>query len=161
MFRVSFCWLFVGLFLASCASGPEISMQQRRAMQMRSFESSYDNIFKSFKSVLQDEGYIIKNQDYPGGMLLAQKETESGGGWAGVLSSMGGNNNTVTGKGYEVSVNFDKISKNNIETRLTLQGITSTSMGGKQGREIVEPKLYKSIYDRVIVEIERRKAKGL
>jgi hypothetical protein len=151
------------IFIFSCATTPKMSMQQRRSLQMRSFDASYDNVFKSTKSVLQDDGYIIKNQDYQGGMILAQKETSTRSSWTGILGVMsaGNNKNTVTGNGYEVSFNLDKISKNNIETRLTLQQATFMSNGGKSGKEIVDAKLYKSIYDRLSVEIERRKAKGI
>lgn len=156
----------ITIFLSSCATRPPMSIPQRRSLQMRTFSHSLDNVFKAFKSVLQDDGYIIKNQDYAGGMLLAQKETSYGGGTlidiAGVFGdvSVRQNQNRVIGKGYEVSISFDAINKNLIETRLTLQQITSMSQGGKRGREVVDAKMYKAIYDRVLIEIQRRKARG-
>lgn len=147
--------------LAGCLqSAPQLTPQQRRALQMRNFETSYSNVFKSIKTVFQDEGYIIKNQDYDGGMILAQKNTTSGGGGA-FLAALGGQQNYVTGKGFEVSMSLESLNKKTVETRMTLQSKTSTSLGGSSGREIVKPEVYKSLYDKIIVEVERRKARGL
>lgn len=54
-----------------------------------------------------------------------------------------------------------EINKKLVETRMTLQSKTSTSMGGSSGREIVKPEIYKALYQKVAVEVERRKARGL
>ena len=148
------------LNLAGCLSAPKLTPQQRRALQVRTFETNYNNVFRAAKTVLQDEGYIIKNQDFNGGMILAQKETSAGGG-ASFMAALGGNNNYVTGTGFEVSMSLEKLNKNLTETRLTLQNKTKTNMGGSSGREIVKPEIYKSIYDKLVVEVERRKARGL
>ena len=156
--------LSIGLLLAilsGCvASAPKFTPQQRRALQMRTFDATYDNVFRSVKTVFQDEGYIIRNQDFAGGMILAQKETATSGG-AQFLAAFGGNKNYTTGKGFEVSLNLDKISDKNIETRMTLQSTSKTSLGGSSGREILKPEVYKSLYDKIIVEVQRRQARGL
>lgn len=149
------------IFLSGCvATAPKFTPQQRRALQMRTFEATYDNVFRSVKTVFQDEGYIIRNQDFAGGMILAQKETATSGG-AQFLAAFGGNKNYRTGTGFEVSLNLDKISKTSIETRMTLQTTSKTSLGGSSGRELLKPEVYKSLYDKIIVEVQRRQARGL
>ena len=154
---------FLSLFcfaLAGCATAPKISPQQRRALQIRSFDGvKYDHVFKAFKTVLQDEGYIIKNQDMRGGLIVAQASRTHGAGYA-ILAGLAGSQNYPTGQTFEVSVNLDEIKKGLTETRVIIQKTSSYSMGGSHGREIFSPELYKNIYSKVSVEIERRKAQG-
>jgi hypothetical protein len=108
--------------------------------------------------VLQDEGYVIKNQDMAGGLIVAEiQKTDSGSAfWAAVA----GTNNYRTGQTFELSVNLEAINKETIETRLVVQEKSHMSMGGSQGEEILDPKLYQSLYQKIAVEIERRKAQG-
>jgi len=149
----------MGLFMVSCATAPQLSSAQRRALQMRTFEnSSYDNVFRAFKTVLQDEGYIIKNQDMNGGLIVAtiQKTDQSGAFWA----ALGGSKNYRTGEGFELSVNLEKVNPTTTESRLTIQKLEQYSMGGQQGQEILDEQMYKAFYDKVRVEVERRKAHG-
>ncbi len=149
------------LIFSGCMSmGPKFTPQQRRALQMRTFETSYDNVFKAFKTVFQDEGYIIKNQDFAGGMILAQREvSQSGFNLGGIFA--GANSNNVVGKGFEVSISLDKLNANLIETRMTLQSLVKTSQGGSSGREVLDVDTYKALYDKVNVEVQRRMARGL
>ncbi|MBN1783766.1 MAG: hypothetical protein JW812_02240 [Alphaproteobacteria bacterium] len=68
--------VIMALFLTACMAGgaskPVFSDAQRRAMQVRTHDASYDMTFHAVKSVLLDDGYIIKSQDYAGGMILAE-----------------------------------------------------------------------------------------
>lgn len=148
------------LFTGCMASAPKLSPQQRRALQVRTFEANYSNVFKGARTVLQDEGYIIKNQDYEGGMILAQKETTSGGGGA-FLAAMGGSNQYVTGKSFDISFSLEKINDKTTETRMTLQNVAKTNLGGQSGREITDTQTYNSLYQKITVEIQRRQARGL
>lgn len=149
--------VLVTLVLSGCSTGPQLSTMQRRAMQTRTFESSYDNVFKAVKAVLQDDGYVIENQDHKGGLILAtiSKTDSSSGFWA----AMAGTDNYRTGEGFKVSVNLEEISKKNIETRVTIQKIEHYSKGGQQGKEILDVKMYKALYDKISIEIKRREAK--
>ena len=148
-----FTFLFIG-----CVT-TKISPQQRRAMQVKLFENtSYNNVFRGFKSVLQDEGYIIKNQDMQGGLILAHSSKPPSSA-SFVFTILTGDQNYQTGTTYEVSVNLEEISKNNVESRIIIQKVDSYEMGGSRGNEILDPNLYRNIYGKVIVEVERRKAK--
>jgi hypothetical protein len=154
-------WLAIAALSAmvGCATAPQLSPAQRRSLQMRTFEhTTYDNVFRAFKTILQDEGYIVKNQDMAGGLILATVEkTDNSGAF---FAAMGGHSNYRTGEGFEVSVNLEKINPTTVETRMIIQKIDSYNLGGKQGREILDEQLYKALYDRVKVEVERRKAQG-
>jgi len=147
----------VCLFFIGCVTTPALSPQQRRSLQVKNFESSYRHVFRAFKTVLQDEGYIIKNQDMNGGLIVAQASRSTSTG-SMMLSVMAGSKNYRTGIKYEVSVNLEEIRKNYVETRVIIQKIDAYSQGGSTGREIIDPSLYRNIYSKVIVEVERRKA---
>lgn len=151
--------IFSLLALVACASKVALSPAQRRAIQMRSFEgSSYENIFRAFKTVLQDEGYIIKNQDMSGGLIVATiQKTDSS---SAFFATFGGSPNYRTGEGFEISINLEEIRPKMIETRMVIQKTEQYSLGGQQGHEILDEGLYKGFYDRVRVEVERRKAQG-
>lgn len=146
------------MLLVGCAS-VQLSPQQRRSMQARTFSNAeYDNVFRAFKTVLQDEGYIIKNQDLSGGLIVANiQKTDRAGAF---FAALGGAQNYRTGEGFELSVNLEKINVNTIETRMTLQKLESFSQGGNQGHEILDAQLYQAFYDKVKIEMERRKAMG-
>ena len=157
---MKFAFFSVFFALAGCVTAPKVSPQQRRALQVRSFDGvKYDHVFKAFKTVLQDEGYIIKNQDMKGGLIVAQAARKSGAGVM-MLAALTDARNYQTGQTFEVSVNLDEIKKNHTETRVIIQETASFSMGGSQGQEVFSPELYKNIYSKVSVEIERRKAQG-
>ena len=154
------CMILTVLLVAiGCASAPQLSPQQRRAIQMRTFEkSSYDNVFRAFKTVLQDEGYLIKNQDMSGGLIVAtiEKTDSSSSFWA----ALGGKQNYRTGEGFEVSVNLERVNETIVESRLTVQKLEQYSLGGRQGHEILDPQIYQALYKKIMVEVERRKAAG-
>ena len=154
LFYFSFLFLFTG-----CAT-TQLSPQQRRALQVKQFkDSSYDNVFRAFKTVLQDEGYIIKNQDMTGGLIVAHSSKPISMGRA-ILAGLSGQRNHQTGTTYEVSVNLEEINKSYVESRVIIQQVASYSQGGSQGAEILSPELYKNIYTKVSTEVARRKAQG-
>lgn len=152
------------LLLAACAIAPPMSPEQRRAIQTRTFsDAGYDNVFRSFKSILQDEGYVIKNQDMTGGLITATIDKSAYD--SGFKVSFGAPQYTAPqnqkmGEEYEVSVNLEKINDATVETRMTIQKVESYSMGGHKGQEVLDENAYKNFYDKVRTEIERRKAQG-
>jgi len=154
-----FCFSFSFLFI-SCATTSTLSSQQRRTLQVKHFkDSSYNHVFRAFKTVLQDEGYIIKNQDMNGGLIVAHSSKPMSVTY-GVLAAISGTPNYQTGTTYEVSVNLEEINKNYVESRVIIQKIASYSQGGLQGREVLSSDLYKNIYTKVLTEVARRKAQG-
>ena len=150
---------FILLFICGCAITPNLSAPQRRALQTRTFEKiTYDGVFKAFKTVLQDEGYIIQNQDYKGGMILASVQKK----YPSFPTIYFKDADYPIGEGFEVSISLDEINqkKGIVETRLTIQKMEYFKKGTKQGSEVVNEETYKNIYDKLLIEIERRKAMG-
>ncbi len=150
------------LLLSACATAPSPSPMQRRNVQTKTFQGvSYSNVFRAVKTVLQDEGYIIKEQDYDGGMMLAVAQKSS---WSWEMVKIferdKKDRDTLMSVEFEVSFSFEEIAKKIVETRLTIQKVEYYSNGGRKGQEVFDPALYKNIYDKISVEIERRKALG-
>jgi len=146
------------LFLSYSCATVKMSTQQRRAMQVKNFEDSYNNVFRAFKTVLQDEGYIIKNQDMQGGLIVAHASKTSSSTGMVVLYALAGQHSYRTGTTFEVSVNLEEIRKKYVESRVIIQRVDAYSMGGSRGNEIIDPKLYQNIYSKVMVEVARRRA---
>ncbi len=147
------------LFLVSCASIPQFTPQQRRALQLRTFEHSYNSVFRSIKNILQDDGYIILNQDFKGGHILASKEKDNSDS-ATLNTILFGYGNWRTGTVFQISFNIEEIQKNLVETRLTILEQTKRQLGAHSGKEIVNPQIYKSIYNQLNIELKRRSAKN-
>jgi hypothetical protein len=146
------------LLITGCAT-TEMSPQQRRSIEVHTFQNAnYSAVFRAFKAILQDEGYIIKNQDMNGGLIVAtiQKTDRSSSFWAALSHG----SNYRTGEGFEVSVNLERLGKHAVESRVTLQKLDHYSMGGQQGEEILDPKLYRELYQKVATEVARRRAEG-
>ena len=143
----------------ACEHTPEWTPQQRRALQTRSFNASYRNVFLAIKDVLQDDGYQIKSQDYRGGLIMAKKGID-----ATKIKILGlvltEQDPEVTGTTYQISFNLERVNKNNIETRLTISSITQRRDGRHSAEEVVEPKTYQAIYRHLQLEIKRRQARG-
>lgn len=153
------------LLFSACVSVPKLSPAQRRALQVKGFEASYNHVFRAFKTVLQDEGYIIKNQDMEGGLIVARASKSSMSTGRAILIGLSGAgssqpSNYHTGTTYEVSVNLEKIRDRYVESRVIIQKTDSYSQGGSTGREILSPELYQNIYKKVQVEVARRQAQN-
>lgn len=143
----------------ACEHTPEWTPQQRRAMQVRTFNASYRNVFLAIKDVLQDDGYQIKSQDYRGGLIVAKKEIDTTTKLFGFFVVEGDPSET-TGVTFQVSFNLERVSKANVEARLTLSSIAKRRDGQHRAKEVVEPKTYQAIYRNLQVEIKRRQARG-
>ena len=154
------------LLLSSCQTVPTLSVQQKRLLQQKTFKAPYKDIFYSFRRVLQDNGYIIKNQDFKGGLITASKSRTnkfSGGEFAAILGfAVLGYQGQYLRKEldrFDISVSFDKIVRNTIETKLTIQHNTKDNFGGEGGSEVLDPKIYRYIYSQVSAELNRRRMK--
>ncbi len=150
-------------FITACQTIPVLSPDQKRALQTRVFKSaSYNTVFRAFKTVLQDEGYIIKNTDMDGGFMTAETQKSMGAGYNTliILGAASGSpqNNYATGRTYTCTVNLEEIQKNTVEARLIFQKTTNFSRGGKSGGELFAPEVYRNVFTKVSREIQRRKA---
>ena len=152
--------LILFALFTSCSNVPSWSPEQKRALQMRTFDASYDTVFRAAKNILQDDGYIIAGQDYKGGLILAKKSINDKVASFMKVPILFESEEGVRGRDYQISFNIEKISKRNIETRLTIMETLKMAQGGDSGSEVVDPATYKAIYDKLNTEIRRRAASG-
>jgi len=161
-------YFFICLFLIACQTAPTLTPDQRRALQTRIFKpASYNTVFRAFKTVMQDEGYIIKNMDMDGGFIVAETRKGMGSGYntlvimGAIADGMSGrrrSSNYATGRTYTCTVNLEEIQKNVVEARLIFHKTTNYSRGGATGGELLSPEVYQNIFAKVFREVERRKA---
>ncbi len=157
-------------FLISCQTAPQLTSNQRRVIQTKHFvAASYENVFRSFKTVLQDEGYIIMNQDKDGGLIVAEA-TETIPFSNHTLASKTMNHpfmlkttppqQTPAVKTLLASINLESVSKDLVEARIVLREKDIYVNGMRTGREIINPRQYRNLFVQVLRQIEYRKALG-
>jgi hypothetical protein len=131
---------------------------QMRQFTIRNFDSNYENAFRATMTVLQDQGYIIKNTDMGSGLIVAEidKETSKGSQfmqalWAGYVWDKG----TL----IEVSATVGKLNEAQSEIRMIIQEVNYGQMNNKQNiKTITDVKVYDSILNDISIEIKRREA---
>lgn len=151
------------IFMAGCAVQPQLSPMQKRQITTRLFESGYENTFRSILTVLQDQGYIIKNTDMNTGLIHAtvDRATATGSQVAQALFL-----GYVADKGSKLDVGLmvNKISDTKTEVRLNIQeakyGQASAWTGSSQQsvKQILDPETYNQLFNQIRTEIQRRKA---
>lgn len=151
------------IFMVGCAVQPQLSPMQKRQITTRLFESGYETTYRAILTVLQDQGYIIKNTDMKAGLINASVDREAGTGSQFAQAVLLG---YVVDKGSEIDASFmvNKISDNKTEVRLNMQeaqyGQSSKwSSSGKQSvRQILDPNIYNQLFNEIQTEIKRREA---
>ena len=140
--------------LISCiTTGPTWTPQQRRALQQKTFDTEYRVVFNAIKSILRDDGYVIENQNYDGGLIIGTKDTP-----VGFLESAltMGDMYARTGTSFMISFDVEKLSEDSTRTRLTINEKTNYYSGAKMGKEVLDPAVYRNIYRALSVELQRR-----
>lgn len=161
--KVIILLLFIIFLLSGCATAPKLSPMQKRAITTRIIEGGYDNIFRSILTVLQDQGYIIKNTDMNTGLITStiDRETAFGSQFAQALFF-----GYVADKGSEidVSVMVNKVNESKSEVRINMQeakyGQSSKWSGSsKQNvKQILDTEIYNSLFNEIQIEVKRREA---
>lgn len=155
-------FVLVSLILVSGCASPDVKMSpmQKRQVTTKQIEGNYENVYRATMTVLQDQGYVVKNTDMGAGLIVANidKETSKGSQfwqafWLG----------TVYDKGtfIEITVTVSKINESLQEARLNLQETRYNQHGGKTDiKQITEAKIYEELANQIRVEVKRREALG-
>lgn len=145
-------------FLVGCAAGPQLSRMQIRQLTTKMIEGSYENIFRATMTILQDQGYLIKNTDMNSGLIVANIDRETSGGYQFFQALLVGNiydKNTV----IEVSATVNKLNEQSQELRLNIQETNYSGSGAKQNiKQIYNVKVYQKLFNEIILEVKRREA---
>lgn len=155
----------ISLFFVNCASSskPQLSPMQVRELTTKLYESSYETIFRSCLTVLQDQGYVIKNTDMASGLIVGYADRKTAFGSQLFSALMLG---FVAHKGTDIEVSclVNKINDTSSELRMNIQeakyGQSSQFSGNSKtdSNLIRDPKIYKALFDQIGVEIKRREA---
>ena len=136
---------------------------QIRQLTTKTMEGIYENVFKATITVLQDQGYIIKNTDMNSGLIVANVDRATSGGSQFTQALFGG---YVSDKGtmVEVSCMVNKINDTTQELRINIQetkyGQSSkwSGTGTQDVRRIYDEKVYQGLFNQIITEVKRREA---
>lgn len=149
---------FLITILVGCASGPQLSQMQIRQITTKMIEGSYENVFRATMTILQDQGYVIKNTDMNSGLIVANIDRETSGGSQFMQALFLGritDKNTV----IEVSATVNKLNEENQELRLNLQETNYSGSGAKQNiKQIYDEKVYQNLFNEITLEVKRREA---
>ena len=155
------CALALCLLGAGCATTPKMSPMQFRQISTRLIDAGYHNTFRATMTVLQDNGYIIKDTDMDSGLITAEVNRETSG-FSQFLQRVG-YDGEIKNKGtlVEASAVVSKISNTNTEVRITVQERTYSSSGGTSHvKQLRDPETYKRLFDDITIEVKRREAMG-
>lgn len=149
--------LGLSLLLGCAASMPELSPMQKRQLTTRLIEATYDNVFKSTMTVLQDNEYIIKNTDMNSGLIVASINKETSGGsqfmQAFFLGRVDDKNTRI-----EVSATVNKLNESSQELRIMIQETNEGQSGLNSVKQILEPELYQKLFNDITLEVKRKEA---
>jgi hypothetical protein len=136
---------------------------QVREITTKLFESDYETVFRSTLTVLQDQGYVIKNTDMASGLILGYADRKTAFGSQFLQALLVGH---VSNKGadIEASCMINKINDTSSEVRINIQEATygqASALSGtsKQDTKLIRDlKIYKALFNQIGVEIKRREA---
>jgi len=131
---------------------------QMRQITTRNFDGNYENVFRATMTVLQDNGYIIKNTDMASGLIIANidKETSKGSQfWQAVWAGYVWNKGTQV----EASATVGKLNDAQSEIRMIIQEVNYGQYNNKNAiKTITDPKIYDALLNDIYIEVKRREA---
>lgn len=153
----------VMISLIQCTPEIQLSPMQKRQITARRFECNYENAFRASITVLQDQGYVIKNTDMASGLILASVDRQTATGYQVAQILLLG---FAFDKGTEVEVScvVNQLNEFSSEIRINIQEVKygqSSWLSGtskQNSKQIYDPRLYQNIFNEISLEIERREA---
>jgi len=149
--------------LIQCTPEIQLSPMQKRLITTRLFECNYENAFRASMTVLQDQGYVIRNTDMASGLILAtvDRQTATVNQVAQILLL-----GFAFDKGTEVEVScvVNRLNEFSSEIRINIQEVKygqSSWLSGtskQNSKQIYDPRLYQYIFNEISLEIKRREA---
>lgn len=155
--------LATAAFFMGCQTGPQLSPMQIRQLTTKEIEGSYENVFKATLTILQDQGYIVKNTDMDSGLIVAHVDRATSGGSRFMQALFVGH---VSDKGtmIEASCMVNKINDTLQGLRINIQetnyGDSSkwSGTGTQNVKRIYDVEVYQNLFNQILVEVKRREA---
>jgi len=157
-------WMLVlVVLLGGCATTPTLSPMQKRHITTKMIEGTYDNVYRATLTVLQDQGYIIKNTDMASGLIVANADRRASGGSQFLQALFAG---YIYDKGSEIEITCmvnllsDQTSELRVNIREVKYGQSSawTSSSKQDVRQIYDEATYQQLFNEISVEVRRREA---
>lgn len=155
--------LVLSVLVSGCVitTSSKPSPMQFRHVSTRPIQGRYGNIFRATMTVLQDNGYIIKQTDMSSGLITAEVNRETPRILQALQSSSKKRKITHKGTLVQASAVVDKLNERNTEVRITIQERTYSETGSTtRVRQLRDPRVYKKILDDITLEVKRREAIG-
>lgn len=157
-FTKLFLFVLLSVLFFGCAAGPQLSQMQIRQLTTKMIDGSYENVFRATMTILQDQGYVIKNTDMNSGLIVANIDRETSGGsqfFQALLVGSVYDKNTV----IEVSATVNKLNEQTQEIRLNIQETNYSGGGAKQNiKQIYDGQVYQKLFNDITLEVKRREA---
>lgn len=151
--KLFFIPLALGLIFsaAGCVTAPsQLTPLQRRVMESKELEGSFDDAFKATIAVLQDKGYLIKTSDHSGGLIYAESALMN------VKDFWFGMGNYQ----FKATVNFEKFTENRTKIRISISTEIVPpfiiNLGSIKAGPVEDPQVYQDLYAEIQKEIFRR-----
>ncbi|MBM3250363.1 MAG: hypothetical protein FJZ09_05945 [Candidatus Omnitrophica bacterium] len=119
---------------------------QRRGIESRELEGTFEDAFKATLQVFQDYGYVIRSSDYHSGVI--QGETGIKKNFIGLMTNQ------------EITATLEQYGEGRVKERLSLvkKYKSSSQYGTQEDSELVEdPEFFQKIYDDIQKEMFIRK----
>jgi len=156
--------LFIVFVLFGCAAKePILSPMQKRHITTKLIEGSYDHVYRATLTVLQDQGYIIKNTDMASGLIVSNADRPVDKGnqfaqafWLGYVPNKG--------TAIEITCLINKLNATSTEIRMNIREVkygqsSAWSSSGKQDtKQIYDETIYQSLFNEITLETKRRVA---
>ncbi|MCX5656771.1 MAG: hypothetical protein NTZ48_00835 [Candidatus Omnitrophica bacterium] len=134
--------------LAGCATAPELNPLQRRVMEAKELEGTYDGAFKATITVLQDKSYIIKSSDYNAGLISAESGRVNPDFWTGRSNR------------DQLTINIEKFTEDRVKMRISIFrnvfAYNGVPVRDATAGPVGDPKIYQDLYAEIQKEIFRR-----
>lgn len=122
-----------------------MSAMQRRTIESRDLEGSFEDAFKATLQVFQDYGYIIKDSDHASGVIHGE---------TGIKQAF------LVMENYEITATLEQFGSNVVKERISLiRKVKSSSQYGTQENSVIidDPELFQKIYNDIQKEMFIRK----
>jgi len=153
-----FCIILISFVLGGCATVPKLSSMQIREITTREIEASYENVYRATLTIVQDNGYIIKNTDMQSGLITAtiDKETSKGSQfWQAAFLGYVADKSTL----IELTCMVNTLNETRQQLRINIQETNMSQFGGKNViKQIYDTQVYQGLFNDIRVEVKRREA---
>ena len=130
-----------------------LSPEAAREMTRKTYDVSYDKLFRSVLNSFQDSSYTITQSDKENGLILANYEQRTG-----VLADAMFNRKNDR---MEASATIRKISDNQQELRLQFRSVSQygnkLSAMQNETRNVTSPEFYRKCFEDITKEVEKNK----